>query len=187
MWVANELDSTVSLIDPDTDSVVLTQAVAGSPSALAAVGTDVWSADDAPELTVLSPSGQTHTVTIPSPATAIAPGPHGLLVGVRGIGADHRGRTLIARLEGPINQIDPGSCCDLPPDVRPLAYDSLLSFSKSPASPDTLVPDLASGIPAPQDGGRSYTFRLRPGIRYSTGAPVRASDFVRGLEDAAQS
>jgi ABC-type transport system substrate-binding protein/DNA-binding SARP family transcriptional activator/streptogramin lyase len=187
VWVANELDSTVSLINPDTDSVVLTQAVAGSPSALAAVGADVWSAGDAPELTVLSPSGQTHTVAIPSPATAIAPGPHGLLVGVRGIGADHRGGTLIARLEGPIDQIDPGSCCDLPPDVRPLAYDSLLSFSKSPASPDTLVPDLASGIPAPQDGGLSYTFRLRRGIRYSTGAPVRASDFVRGLEDAAQS
>lgn len=187
VWVANELDSTVSLINPDTDSVVLTQAVAGSPSALAAVGADVWSAGDAPELTVLSPSGQTHTVTIPSPATAIAPGPDGLLVGVRGIAVDHRGGTLIARLEGPIDQIDPGSCCDLPPDVRPLAYDSLLSFSKSPASPDTLVPDLAIAIPAPQDGGRRYTFRLRPGLRYSTGAPVRASDFVRGLEDAAQS
>jgi ABC-type transport system substrate-binding protein/DNA-binding SARP family transcriptional activator len=187
VWVANELDSTVSLINPGTDSVVLTQAVAGSPSALAAVGADVWSAGDAPELTVLSPSGQTHTVTIPSPATAIAPGPHGLLVGVRGIAVDHRGGTLIARLEGPIDQIDPGSCCDLPPDVRPLAYDSLLSFSKSPASPDTPVPDLAIAIPAPQDGGRRYTFHLRPGLRYSTGAPVRASDFVRGLEDAAQS
>ncbi len=187
VWVANELDSTVSLINPETDSVVLTQAVAGSPSALAVVGADVWSAGDAPQLTVLSPSGQTHTVTIPSPVTAIAPDPHGLLVSVQGIGADHRGGTLIARLVGPIGQIDPGSCCDLPPDVRPLAYDSLLSFSKSPASPDTLVPDLAIAIPAPQDGGRSYTFRLRPGIRYSTGAPVRASDFVRGLEDAAQS
>ena len=187
VWVANELDSTVSLINPDTDSVVLTQAVAGSPSALAAVGADVWTAGDGPVLTMLSPSGQTHTVAIPSPATAIAAGAHGLLVGVRGIGADHRGGTLIARLEGPIDQIDPASCCDLPPNVRSLGYDSLLSFSKSPASPDTLVPDLAIAIPAPQDRGLVYTFRLRPGIRYSTGAPVRATDFVRGLEDAAQS
>jgi peptide/nickel transport system substrate-binding protein len=126
-------------------------------------------------------------VAIPSPATALARGPDGVLVGVRGIGGDHRGGTLIARLEGPIDQIDPASCCDLPPDVRPLAYDSLLSFSKSPASPDTLVPDLALASPPRRTVGAVYTFRLRPGLRYSTGAPVRASDFVRGLEDAAQS
>lgn len=189
VWVANELDSTVSLIDPSSDTVVLTLPVTGSPTSLAAVGADVWIAGDAPELTVLTPSGQTHTVTIPSPATAIAPGPDGLLVGVQGIGADHRGGTLVVRMAGggPIDQIDPASCCDLPPDVRPLAYDSLLPFSKSPASPDTLVPDLALAIPSAEDGGLVYTFRLRPGLRYWTGAPVRASDFVRGLEEAAQS
>ena len=187
VWVANELAGTVSLIDPADDNVVLTRAVTGSPSALAAVGNDVWAAGDAPELAILAPSGQARTVAIPSPATALARGPDGVLVGVQGVAGDHRGGTLIARLEGPIDQIDPASCCDLPPDVRSLAYDSLLSFSKSPASPDTLVPDLASAVPAPQDGGRSYTFRLRAGIRYSTGAPVRASDFVRGLESAAQS
>ena len=186
VWVANELDSTVSLIDPSSDTVVLARAVTGSPSALAATGGDVWVAGDEPELTTVTPSGQAREIAIPSPATALAPGPRGLLVGVRGIGADHRGGTLIARLEGPIDQIDPGSCCDLPPDVRPLAYDSLLSFSNSPASPDTLVPDLALVIPAPRDHGLVYTFRLRPGLRYWTGAPVRASDFVRGLEDAAQ-
>ncbi len=187
VWVANEFDSTVSLIDPADDDVVLTRPVTGSPSALAAVGGDVWAAGDAPELAILTPSGQTRTVAIPSPATALAPGPDGVLMGVQGIGGDHRGGTLIARVEGPLDQIDPASCCNLPPDVRSLAYDSLLSFSKSPASPDTLVPDLAIAIPAPQDGGRSYTFRLRPGIRYSTGAPVLASDFVRGFEAAAQS
>ena len=31
-----------------------------------------------------------------------------------------------------------------------------------------------------------YTFRLRPGLRYWTGAPVRATDVRRGLERAAQ-
>ena len=187
MWVANELDSTVSLIDPSNDTVVLTRAVTGSPSALAAIGADVWIAGAVPELTTLTPSGQARAIAIPSPATALAPGPRGLLVGVSGIGADHRGGTLIARVEGPITQIDPASCCNLPPDVRALAYDSLLSFSKPPVSPDTLLPDLALAIPAPQDHGLSYTFRLRPGLRYSTGAPVRASDFVRGIETAAMS
>ena len=47
---------------------------------------------------------------------------------------------------------------------------------------NTLVPDLAQALPAPADGGRTYTFHLRPGIRYSTGAPVRPEDFRRAIE-----
>ena len=39
------------------------------------------------------------------------------------------------------------------------------------------MPDLAVSLPTPTDGGRTYTFRLRPNIRYSNGEPVRASDF----------
>jgi peptide/nickel transport system substrate-binding protein len=46
----------------------------------------------------------------------------------------------------------------------------------------TLVPDLATSLPAPTDGGRTYTFQLRRGLRYSTGEPVRASDMRRALE-----
>jgi DNA-binding beta-propeller fold protein YncE/DNA-binding SARP family transcriptional activator len=95
VWVANELDSTVSLIDPSSDTVVLTLPVTGSPTALAAVGADVWIAGDEPELTTLTPSGHTHVIAIPSPATALATGAGGVLVGVRGIGADHRCGTLV--------------------------------------------------------------------------------------------
>jgi len=46
----------------------------------------------------------------------------------------------------------------------------------------TLVPDLAVSVPAPTDGGRTYTFQVRRGLRYSTGAAVHASDVRRGLE-----
>ena len=44
------------------------------------------------------------------------------------------------------------------------------------------MPDLASAVPQPTDGGLTYSFRLRPGLRYSTGLPVRASDFRRQFE-----
>lgn len=186
VWVANQLDSTVSLINPDSASVTLTRAVAGTPTALAAVGRGVWITADAPLLTMMRASGQTRTLAIPSPATALASGPMGLLVGVSGIGTNHRGGTLVMRVTGPIDQINPEQCCSLPPNVRILSYDSLLAYSRSPASPDTLVPDLALAIPAEQDAGLSYTFRVRPGVRYWTGVPVRASDFRRGLERAAQ-
>lgn len=187
VWVANELDSTVSLINPNSDSVILTRAVAGAPTALAAAGTDVWVAADAPLLTMLGASGQVRTVAIPSPATALAPSGRGLLVGVSGIGANHRGGTLEIRVSYALGHIDPASCCALNWNIRMLSYDGLVAYSKSPSSPDTLVPDLALAIPAPQAAGLSYTFRLRPGLRYWTGAPVRASDIRRGLERAAQS
>ena len=44
------------------------------------------------------------------------------------------------------------------------------------------MPDLAVSLPAPTDGGKTYTFRLRPNIRYSNGKPVRASDVRSTLE-----
>ena len=37
-------------------------------------------------------------------------------------------------------------------------------------------------VPARTDGGRTYAFQLRSGLRYSTGTAVRASDIRRGLE-----
>jgi peptide/nickel transport system substrate-binding protein len=188
VWVANDLDSTVSLIDPSSDTVTLTRAVAGIPGALAPAGDGVWvAARDRSALTLVQAAGGTHEAALPSPATALATTLRGLLVSVRGVGADHGGGTLVVRLQGTLPSADPGSCCDLPPDVRDLAYDGLLSISKQPGSAGTLVPDLALAIPHPQAGGLLYTFRLRSGLRYSNGSPVRASDFVRGLELAAQS
>ena len=187
VWVANQLDSTVSLIDPTSDSVVLTRAVAGSPSELAAAGAGVWVAGGEGRLTIVRASGQAQTIAVPSPVTALAIGPVGLLVGVNGIGADHRGGTLVASIADPaFEAMDPSSCCDIPGNVLGLSYDGLLAFSKAPSSAGQLVPDLALAIPAAQDGGLTYTFRLRPNVRYWNGEPVRASDFVRGFERAAQ-
>ena len=42
--------------------------------------------------------------------------------------------------------------------------------------------NLALAIPEAANGGRTFTFRLRPRIRYSTGRLVQASDFVRGMQ-----
>ncbi|MGH2977784.1 MAG: ABC transporter substrate-binding protein [Gaiellaceae bacterium] len=44
------------------------------------------------------------------------------------------------------------------------------------------VPDLAVALPTPTDAGRTYTFRLRPGVRYSTGKPVQPADFRTAIE-----
>ena len=39
-----------------------------------------------------------------------------------------------------------------------------------------IVPDLAVSVPTPTDGGTTYRFQLRRGIRYSNGAVVSPAD-----------
>ena len=66
-----------------------------------------------------------------------------------------------------------------------MTSDGLVGYRRTGGvAGDELVPDLAVALPEPTDKGLTYTFHLRSGIRYSTGVPLRASDFRRGLERA---
>ena len=58
-----------------------------------------------------------------------------------------------------------------------MTNDALVTY-KRVGGPDalTFVPDLAEDIPNSPDGGLTWTFRLRAGLRYSDGRPVRAGD-----------
>jgi peptide/nickel transport system substrate-binding protein len=186
IWVANTLDSTVSLIDPDRAAVVFTQQVRGTATAIAAVGREVWvAASDVPTLTRLARDEPGRVVELPSAATALTADGRTLLATVRPDPVGHRGGTLRVRSSLRLDQNDTHLCCNTPPALRNASYDALLGISVTPGAAGTLVPNLALGVPRPQDGGRTYVFRLRPDLRYWTGQRVRASDFRRGLELAA--
>jgi peptide/nickel transport system substrate-binding protein len=45
-----------------------------------------------------------------------------------------------------------------------------------------VIPGLAKALPKVTGGGKTYTLFLRPGLEYSNGAPVRASDFKSTVE-----
>jgi peptide/nickel transport system substrate-binding protein len=63
-----------------------------------------------------------------------------------------------------------------------LVHDGLVTFDHTSGPQGLqLVPDLAISIPPPSASATVFRFRLRPGIRYSNGAPVRASDFRRAF------
>ena len=103
-------------------------------------------------------------------------------------GAGHRGGTLTVL--GPNaagdDSIDPNDAYS--PyfgEAERAAYDGLVVFRPvGGVAGLTLVPDLATRIPRPIDGGRTYAFTLRTGIRYSDGSYVHASDFRRSVERA---
>jgi peptide/nickel transport system substrate-binding protein len=62
-------------------------------------------------------------------------------------------------------------------------HDGLVQF-KRVGGPDgtQLVPDLATEIPQPTDGGKTYTFTIRKGIKFSDGTTMKPSDFVTTFE-----
>ena len=55
--------------------------------------------------------------------------------------------------------------------------DGLVGFKRvGGIDGNTLVPDLATSLPQPSDNGRTYSFQLRRGIRFSNGKEVTPDD-----------
>jgi peptide/nickel transport system substrate-binding protein len=66
-----------------------------------------------------------------------------------------------------------------------LVYTPLLTYAHAAGVGGTqLIPGLAVDLPTITDGGKSYTLMLRKGLVYSSGRPVRASDFTWAVERA---
>jgi peptide/nickel transport system substrate-binding protein len=58
-----------------------------------------------------------------------------------------------------------------------ITHDGLVGFKRAAGTEGTkLVPDLATSVPKPTDGGKTYTFTLRKGIKFSNGKELKASD-----------
>jgi len=63
-----------------------------------------------------------------------------------------------------------------------LAYTPPLTYRRVEGEDGTdLVPALSEELPESSDDGRSYSVRLRPGLRYANGMLLRASDFERAV------
>ena len=182
VWVANTLDDTVMEIDPDTKTVVDTIEVGDGPSGIAVVQGTVWVANEWDGTLSRIEPGQTS-----ASSTVIGSVPEGLAgvngdlwVSVRGTATSHRGGTLRVVAGDPPNSLDPGNSYDYVAwQVMHLIGDGLVAFEPTGGDP---VPDLATAIPTPTNGGQTYTFQLRRGIQYSNGEVVAPADFLRAFE-----
>lgn len=187
VWVANSLDGTVSRIDPQTNAVTATIAVGDGPGAIAVGAGGVWVANEyGGSVSRIDPATDTASRT-----TRVGNRPHGLAiadglvwVGAQAAASSHRGGTLIVLSHGPFGSLDPGGNV-LEPSALTLymTNDGLTAFKRVGGSDGIqVVPDLAISLPTPTDGGLTYTFQLRPGVRYSNGTAVRPEDFRHALE-----
>lgn len=154
VWVANSGDGTVDRIDPSDDRVITTIRVGGSPQDVAIAADRAWVTIDAQ--------------TVPSGGAATPPGE--------------------VRLDSDIDldSMDPA-----------LAYERLSwqllyeTCAKLVNYPDQagrdgsrLVPEVAQALPARTTNGRTYTFTIRSGYRFSppSDQPVTAQTFRSTIE-----
>ena len=188
-WAANTSDGTVSRVDLRSNVVTTTVPVCREPDALAVTGGRVWVAcrgdqtlaridartnrieartqlEGSPEL-LATRGGQIAVATYVSPAA-------------------HRGGTL--RLVGttggdPITP-DPATWyAYIGWSLLATTNDGLVAYRHAGGTAGVqVVPDLARSLPLVADGGRTYTFQLRAGLRYSDGRPVRARDVLASIE-----
>jgi YVTN family beta-propeller protein len=180
-WVANSLDGTVSRIDQGTNSVTAAVQTGDGPTDVAVGAGGVWVSNQfGGTLARIDPQTNrvTRRISVGNRPQGLAISGGKLLVSVRQSGAGHRGGTLTFRMNRSPDSIDTAIAYDSTSwTILRMTSDGLVAFNQASGLQGTqLVPDLAVSLPAPTDGGRTYTFRLRPNIRYSSGRPVKASD-----------
>jgi YVTN family beta-propeller protein len=154
VWVANSRSGTVSEIDPHTNHVVATIDVGQSPDHLTAAAGRIWV-----------------TVQEAVPSSSAVPG-----------------GTLRIAAGQDFNSTDPAIEVSYLPDAAQMEYATcakLLNYPDRPAPEgNRLLPEVAAAMPSVSRDGRTYTYAIRRGYRFSppSGAPVTARAFQRALE-----
>jgi peptide/nickel transport system substrate-binding protein len=157
IWVADQLSGRLAQIDPARGAVVHRQTIGASPQAITLIGDTVY-------------------------------------VAVQASAANHRGGTLTVAISNPPGIYGPPFPRLLDPsagysawELLTMTNDGLVGYARSGGADGyRVVPDLAAALPTVSDGGLTYTFQLRTGIRWSTGAEVRPEDIRAGIERALQ-
>jgi YVTN family beta-propeller protein len=186
VWVANRADGTVSKIDPRTLAVTGVVQVGRGPNGVAAGPDDVWVANEGDgTVSRFDPrsAGEPETTPVENPPRGLALAPGGVYVAVGSRGTEHRGGELKV-VSGALDTADPAMAYSSDSwAVLTITNDGLVGFRKVGGVQGVqLVPDLAVALPTPTDGGKTYTFEVRRGIRYSNGKLVQSDDFRRALE-----
>jgi peptide/nickel transport system substrate-binding protein len=66
-------------------------------------------------------------------------------------------------------------------EVGRLIYRTLTFINDTPGEDPSIQPDLAEGLGTPSDDGRTWTYKLRAGLKYEDGRPITAHDIKYGV------
>ena len=185
VWVANTVDDTVSRIDPDTSLEVDAIQVGDGPSGISVVQETVWVTNEWDGTLSRIEPGQVSArkIALGSVPQGLAGANGNLWVSVRGTATPHEGGTLRVVSRNAVGTLDTSVAYGVFEwAALHLIGDGLVAFEPTGGTNAKLVPNLATAIPTPTDGGRTYTFEVRSGIPYSNGEIVAPADFRHAIE-----
>ncbi|MFD8011398.1 ABC transporter substrate-binding protein [Streptomyces sp. NPDC058955] len=100
-------------------------------------------------------------------------------------GTPQKGGTLSVLSNQDFSHLDPARNWVMP-DMdfgTRLLYRTLVTYKAEPgAKGSELVPDLAEDLGTPSNGAKTWTFRLKPGLKYEDGTPITAQDIKHNVE-----
>jgi len=195
VWASTTPDGTVFQLSESDLSVTRANAAGTDPERISFGGGGLWIANSAAnEVSVLDPSSGARSVlhTGASPTGAVR-----YHRGLLWAGAERAvpplppvaGQELRISTPGTFTQADP-STAELDPQNLQLFYAAcanLLNYPDAPgAAGSRLEPELAVAMPTLSPDGRTYTFRIRRGVRFSppSNEPVSAATFRHTIERA---
>jgi peptide/nickel transport system substrate-binding protein len=82
----------------------------------------------------------------------------------------------------PTINLDPAKSQNLATSTIHLVLRSLTTWKESATEAPTVVPDLATDTGQVSDGGKRWTYTLKPGLKYADGSPIVAADIKYGVE-----
>ncbi len=188
VWVANAGDDAVVRVDTGTGTVAGTTKVGDDPTALIATPAGLWVAN-ARDGTVMRLDPRTGRIrssvrlgSTPDALlafggrvwVAVAPAPPALPTS---------GGVARFTIASDLPSYDPA--LDQTPELLYATCAQLVTYPDLPAPYGSrIVPEVAAAVPVPTDGGRVYTFTVRPGFRFSppSNAPVSAATFKTTID-----
>ena len=97
--------------------------------------------------------------------------------------ANHRGGTMTIVTSDPPGSVDTALNYGTAWQELNITNDGLTAYKKvAGAAGTTLVPDLATSLPTPSDGGKTYVFHVRSNVKYSDGTTFKPSDYLHVFE-----
>ena len=193
VWVADSLDDRVVRVDPSTRAVTTTIRVGRSPSGVVVGAGSVWVANSGDGTVMrIDPRSGTVVATIAvggSPqAIAVAAGRVWVTVDAAAVtpGAPSVGGTLRIDSQIDVDYLDPAKAyLTFSEQLLYATCAKLLNYPDTSGLPGRqLTAEVAKSLPARSADGRTYTFTIRPGFRFSPSSnqPVTAQTFKDTIE-----
>src|SRR5688572_9971264 len=92
------------------------------------------------------------------------------------------GRTLTVLTARTEINYDPAVLTQAAVSLHGLVLRRLTTWDVRPGEPTRVVPDLATDTGRSSDGGRTWTYTLKAGLKYEDGTPITSADIKYGVE-----